>query len=151
MQTNELFDIANIVGAHLKGDLTADQQQVLNQWLQSSPKHQQLLDDLINKDALVAELKLFNSIKEGKQEILLQLPELFNKMPQQKVFHRIHFFRTAWFRYAAAAIIIISIGTYLYTTQTKPVPSKNIVAVHDVPAPSSNRATLTLANGREIF
>lgn len=67
--------------------------------------------------------------------------------------HRVHFLRTAWFRYAAACIIVIAIAAYLWNlpqkekpsvTQTSPVPVQNDVA------PGGNRATLTLADGSKI-
>ncbi len=65
--------------------------------------------------------------------------------------HRVHFLKTTWFRYAAAVLVIIGIGAYLYTAQKiKPVPEK-IAVVQDVSAPESNRAMLTLANGQTIF
>ncbi len=72
--------------------------------------------------------------------------------------------KTAWFKYptsrialrwasAAAIIILIGIGAYLWTTtqneklivhQTKSVPAKNNIA------PGSNKAILTLSDGRKI-
>lgn len=68
--------------------------------------------------------------------------------------HRVHFLRTAWFRYAAAILIIFGIGSYLYITnqsekpsvtqQSNPSPVKNDVA------PGGNKATLTLADGKKI-
>jgi transmembrane sensor len=69
--------------------------------------------------------------------------------------HRVHFLRRGWIRYAAAIIVILGIGGYLYinnqeekpsvTTTTNPVPVQNDVA------PGGNRATLTLADGGKII
>jgi transmembrane sensor len=70
-----------------------------------------------------------------------------------RIAHRVHFLKTAWFRYAAAIIILFGIGAYLWNTlqnnkplitQTQPVPVKN-----DLP-PGNNRAILTLSNGEKI-
>jgi transmembrane sensor len=64
--------------------------------------------------------------------------------------HRVHFLKTAWFRYAAAILIVFGLLTYFYInhqkdkaliTQHQPVPVQ-----HDI-APGSNKATLTLSNG----
>jgi ferric-dicitrate binding protein FerR (iron transport regulator) len=67
--------------------------------------------------------------------------------------HRVHFLKRAWWKYAAAVLLLFGVGTYLYinnqkekpsVTQTNPVPVQNDVA------PGGNRATLTLADGRKI-
>jgi transmembrane sensor len=79
--------------------------------------------------------------------------QISNPEPAIAPVHRIHFLRTAWFRYAAAILIIIGVGSYLYlanqkekpsVTQNNPNPVKNDVA------PGGNRATLTLADGSKI-
>lgn len=55
-----------------------------------------------------------------------------------------------WFRYAAAVIILFGAGIYFWNKQkSTPKPTQDIVA-HDVPAPSSSRATITLADGQQI-
>ncbi len=67
--------------------------------------------------------------------------------------YRIPLFRRTWLRYAAAIIIIFGVGAYLWNSNkiekplvqnTEPVISKNDVA------PGSNRATLTLSDGRKV-
>lgn len=82
------------------------------------------------------------------------IERILRSQPQSAPVHRIHFLRTAWFRYAAAIIILFGIGTYLYinnrkekpsVTQTNPNPVQNDVA------PGGNRATLTLADGSKII
>jgi transmembrane sensor len=70
--------------------------------------------------------------------------------------HRIHFLRTAWFRYAAAVLIIFGIGAYLWNTQKqkeKPVvaQTQNPNPVKNDVAPGGNKATLTLADGTKII
>lgn len=68
--------------------------------------------------------------------------------------HRIHFLRTAWFRYAAAVIMIFSIGAYLWNIQDEETPAltktQQSVPVNKDVAPGGNRATLTLADGTTI-
>ena len=69
-----------------------------------------------------------------------------------KVYHRVHFLKTAWFKYAAAIIILFGIGAYLWNkqndsrtiTQTKPVPIEKDIL------PGGQKAMLTLADGRTI-
>ncbi len=43
-------------------------------------------------------------------------------IPATKIVHRIHFLKTAWFKYAAAAIIVLSLGAYLWSTYEKKNP-----------------------------
>ncbi len=84
--------------------------------------------------------------------MIYELEDVLRKYWERKPVHRIHFLRTAWFRYAAAIIIILGIGAYLFTTQkTKPVPVDKIVTVQDVPAPASAHAMITLGNGQQII
>jgi transmembrane sensor len=57
-----------------------------------------------------------------------------------------------WMRWAAAAVIIIIAGLgILFMLQPNKKPAEQPVAVqHDVPAPASSKAVLTLANGERI-
>ncbi len=67
--------------------------------------------------------------------------------------HRIHFLRTAWFRYAAAITIMIGIGAYLWSIKEKnsgTAQNNSIIKDNDVAPPTLNRATITLANGQQI-
>jgi transmembrane sensor len=76
------------------------------------------------------------------------------QVPIHRSLHRVHFLKTAWLRYAAAILILFSVGTYLYinhqqekpsvTTTNSPVPVQNDVA------PGGNKAILTLADGSKI-
>ncbi|MBO9571484.1 MAG: FecR family protein [Chitinophagaceae bacterium] len=73
----------------------------------------------------------------------------------QRLVHRVHFLRRGWFKYAAAIIILIGAGVYLWNItrthentnlvqHTQPVPSKNDIG------PGSDRAVLTLSDGRNV-
>ena len=60
------------------------------------------------------------------------------------------------FRWAAAAIVVLSLGVagYWLLNNNKPTGSTGVVAttpVQDVPAPQTNRATITLANGKTVY
>jgi len=86
-----------------------------------------------------------------------KLKELHEKleMPDLSVapVHRVHFLKTAWFRYAAAIIIVFGIGAYLWNTQ-KEKPSvattNNPVPLQNDVAPGGDKAVLTLADGTTI-
>jgi ferric-dicitrate binding protein FerR (iron transport regulator) len=59
-------------------------------------------------------------------------------------------------RWAAAAVIVLSLGTAAYWLfNNKPAGSTGVVAtttpIQDVQAPQNNRATITLANGKTVY
>ena len=63
-------------------------------------------------------------------------------------------FRTVWFKYAAAIIILFGISVYLYFNSKKPgsdlLTSNQVPAKNDVAAPKSVHASITLSNGTII-
>ena len=64
------------------------------------------------------------------------------------------FFRTAWVRYAAAAILVAGISTYVWLKDTdryKPSAEKAIIAAVGDIDPGGQKAVLTLANGTAIL
>jgi transmembrane sensor len=86
---------------------------------------------------------ILNLKQEREQTILANHPA-----------HRIHFLKSAWVRYAAAILIILGIGAYLWNTQHKKTSASTAGASskavkHDV-APGSNHAILTLSDGRKV-
>ena len=70
----------------------------------------------------------------------------------QPAVHRIHLLRRAWFRYAAAAVLIIAVGVVAYmafSDRQQPKPVIAVVKTDDV-LPGRERAVLTLGNGKTI-
>lgn len=66
--------------------------------------------------------------------------------------HRVHFLKASWFRYAAAVILMLGAGTYLWFTNTKnevAFTNDNKRLQTDI-APGSDRAILTLSDGSTI-
>lgn len=66
---------------------------------------------------------------------------------------RIHLLKAPWFRYAAAVLILIFTGSYLYHHYTS--KQKLTATIHPVHLstdilPGSDKATLTLSNGKKI-
>jgi Fe2+-dicitrate sensor, membrane component len=105
---------------------------------------QKVFDLLLQMDAeLKAGMEFISATSEKSQ------PE----RRQTRPVHRVHLLRRGWFRYAAAAILVLTIGAYLWfnnsnkplnVAATQPVPAKNDVA------PGRDGAILTLADGRQV-
>ena len=75
-----------------------------------------------------------------------------NETTAQPAIHRIHLLRRAWFRYAAAAVLIIAVGMGAYiafSDKQQPTPVAAVVKSNDV-LPGRERALLTLGNGKTI-
>jgi transmembrane sensor len=69
-----------------------------------------------------------------------------------KIVHRIHFLKTAWFRWAAAIIIILTAALLWNTQKLNKTPTNTAVvntSGNEV-LPGSNKAILTLSNGEKV-
>jgi transmembrane sensor len=72
--------------------------------------------------------------------------------PARPAVHRVHFLKTAWFRYAAAILIILGIGGYLWNINQKekqPTYTKASAGREEI-LPGSEKAILTLSDGKKI-
>jgi transmembrane sensor len=141
-----IFYIAQLVAAKRKGELSREEELRLQQLLEQHPHllqtfrelEGQLLHDALHQLAQV-------DTKNAQHSITTRL---FGAQRKGKVIS------TGWIRYAAAIVITIGIGSYVYFISQKEEPavtqSKQIPAQTDV-APGGNKATLTLADGSKII
>ncbi|MGN6419999.1 MAG: FecR family protein [Pseudobacter sp.] len=69
------------------------------------------------------------------------------------VMHRTHFLRTAWFRYAAA-IVLLLVGAGVFFLLKPDAPARQLVVnktvTDSIVMPGSNKAMLTLSNGQKV-
>lgn len=79
--------------------------------------------------------------QEEDLQLRSQIMEQVNKVIDRKTVRRIPLLQRSWFRYAAAFLLLCSIGTYLWWPQ----PSER-TKMADI-APGGTKAMLTLANG----
>ncbi len=68
----------------------------------------------------------------------------------QKPVHRIHFIRTAWFRYAAAILIVLGISVFFFLNRRSD-SVQTPGAVTEIIQPGTDKATLTLSDGRQVI
>ncbi len=71
---------------------------------------------------------------------------------RNRIVHRAHFLKTAWFRYAAVIILILGTGSYFYfQNEKKPaLVSVNPASLKNDIAPGTEGAILTLSDGSNI-
>ena len=155
----KITQISYLLLRHLRGELSSDEQQELQQWLSTSEENQRLFSEISDEKQLATALAHYRAIDttgvEAKirQQLADEKAEPAATTVAQARVHRVHFLKRSWWKYAAAIILLFGAGTYLYinsqnekpsVTQTNPVPVQNDVA------PGGNRATLTLADGSKI-
>lgn len=123
-----------------------------------------LLQRLDNDEELAATMKQLWQAQQDNDEYFTiakrnQLADhILNAYPPQQEdvpgapVHRIHFLKTAWFRYAAAILLLLGAGAYFYFAAhtNKPDLATVTPAVQQDIAPGGNKAVLTLADGSVI-
>lgn len=129
-------------------ELTVAEDHLLKQWLSASPYHEQALQQVTNEDWLASNLAGFAA---KDPERIWQLVQ--TNLKQNISARRIHFLKTTWFRYAAAIIVMLGIGGYLWfnNTTSNPINHTNPTHPNSDIAAGSNKATLRLADGNIII
>jgi transmembrane sensor len=141
---NELFERL------LEGKLSPDETSQLLEWLNR--------DENAGEAATTISMRLKRQVAEEEitpevmNALQARLPLILNA-PQRKERGAIRLLQP-WFKYAAAAVLIISISFFIRSILQKPVPvttstEKPIATITDI-APGSQGAVLTLADGRKV-
>src|SRR5688500_12024159 len=98
-------------------------QEILTRYLDGTATDQETAFLETYYDRAAGNSETFDTVlmAQHREEIIKELTKEITR-PATPV-HRIHFLKTAWFKYAAAIIIITGIGAYLWNTQQKEKPS----------------------------
>ncbi len=141
-------NIAELILKYLRSELTVDESETLENWLQKSTRNRSFFNDLT--ESINREIKAYSSFEHDKetQRAIIKEKLGFTKVrkiePKRKVF--------IWYA-AAAFLVILFTGVYFWFNQT----NKNELAKtnklfhqqNDV-APGGNGAVLTLSDGSVI-
>lgn len=127
------------------GTLTELEQRQLDEWEAARDRDEGLEELYSSEEQLQAKHRMWEQVKQqtAPQGKLVVMPA--GRKQRRPI-------KTAWLKYAAAIIIVAGTAAYLFNANNK----KHVANVSsatfakDVAAPSSNRATLTLANGQQI-
>jgi len=135
--------IADLISAYLQQRLTPDEEKELNDWLEARPENRELFGTIANEHNLDADLAAIKSFDAAAAL------EKIRQFPQSPIRKKIIAIR--WPRIAAAASIILclSVGGY-FILHKKPIGQTAQNQPQDI-APGSNKAILTLANGKKII
>lgn len=139
--------------------ITVAEQQELAEWIQSAKKDttlRKILEEAWRQyeppDSIVS---VAGPSLDRIQTNLLSFLSDHSSNPDQKPAGRVHYLSTYWLRYAAAVIVMIGIGGYIWKqylpngTDKKIIPKADVAFEYDIP-PGFNKATLTLSTGQKI-
>jgi transmembrane sensor len=142
--SDQFEKIAQLLFKHIAGELSAEERRDLDAWIAEKEQNRVLFEKITNKDTLQKELADFTGTnKEASWEAL-----------SHKIFPQ----GTIWWRYAAAAVIIVllSAGAFIFFNQSlnqtetaKQGNASQTFAKNETPG--GEKAILTLSNGSKII
>ncbi|MCD0489209.1 FecR domain-containing protein [Pedobacter sp. MC2016-14] len=148
----ETQNLVNLIHNYLRKELSQEESQQLKAWASSKPAYQKLLDEVSTENTLINELQTYDAMYKGDQEQVIN--RMLNRihagiqvedLPQTK--KRLSLYQ--WISSAAAVLLIAGMG-YLFLNQNRTdIQTKTVQQIELLPG--TNKATLTLANGKEII
>lgn len=150
--------LIDLVYRSLAAPLPDTEAQALADWLAVSADRQVWYQELRDTDRLTSALQHGSVAADQavRAELLARIREATGIPAEtpRPVVHRVHFLKTAWFRYAAAVIVLLGM-VLISGTYNEKHPQDQVVTDHPAPvqnevAPGSDKAILTLANGQQI-
>lgn len=139
------------IDRYADGTISKEEWHILKELL-DQPEYAGLLDQLIDKQLLESDKEAIGW--PGVTERVIQTVQAKLESERKElpvVTRRIHFLRSSWFRYAAAIILLLGAGTYLFFRNQSPKhPGREQTASAPGVFPGGNKAVLTLADGSRI-
>jgi len=120
------------------GTASTQEIQQLNQW------YDQWHDD----EEIVNTYPVEDNEEAVRMRMLLQIKKQMKQVPPAKIIS----IKRKWYRIAAAAsiVLLLSVATYLFVSTNKKQVDIAVNTSHDIKAPVTTRAMITLANGRKV-
>jgi ferric-dicitrate binding protein FerR (iron transport regulator) len=138
------FDLGNLIAKHQRNELTPQEKEELERWLQSDVHNQELFKKLTDEATINSELETFSVTDKAKawQNIV--------KKTGYKTAENKPAVTRRWLGYAAAVITLMVLGITLSKYRSNEEPKTLAHQQKDI-LPGSNKAILTLANGSKII
>ena len=133
--------IARLIFLHIQGMTDNVQEKELNEWRSVSPRHEELFQRMLSSEYVEKSISRFVKTEEEKERGWRQL--------QQKARSGRSVRKIKWFPYAAAIVLILSVGGVFYFSGDKKQAEILPVAKYEVQLPGS-RAVLILPDGRKV-
>jgi ferric-dicitrate binding protein FerR (iron transport regulator) len=141
------FNIAQLIAKHLRDELTAAENNELEQWLQSEPHNFEIFKKLSDESFAEKQLDLYvvpETEKSKAWKNIVKKTGFKSEIQKPSGIKR-------WFPHVAAVLLLISISLLLTQSFYKKKETNNTVAQQPIDLlPGSNKAVLTLADGSKI-
>ncbi len=140
---NNAKEIAKLLLKQRSGDITTEERQQLQTWLQSAERYQDLANSLNDSAFMEEQLRLYNRISIPPPEVTLRrLQQKPTLVPLRRRIKR-------YFPYAAALLLSIGAMSAWYLEQRNNTEMSQQEVQNDI-GPGGNKATLILSNGNTI-
>jgi len=137
--------IAYLIAGHLRGTLLPAEQDELDDWITDSDENLELFETLTDEDNIEAAMQRYGAIEQGKAAALAGVKESLGLPAEKRPVRRLKLYLVA------ASLIVAAAGFYLFTRPTQqPIEKPIAQAPADVPA-GSDKAVLTLSDGRTLI
>ena len=133
--------IARLIFLHIQGMTDNAQEKELNEWRSVSPRHEELFQRMLSSEYVEKSISRFVKTEEEEERGWRQL--------QQKARSGRSVRKIKWFPYAAAIVLILSVGGVFYFSGDKEQTEILPIAKNEVQVPGS-RAVLILPDGRKV-
>jgi hypothetical protein len=133
--------IARLIFLHIQGMTDNTQEKELNEWRSVSPRHEELFQRMLSSEHVEKSISRFVKTEEEEERGWRQL--------QQKARSGRSIRKIKWFPYAAAIVLILSVGGVFYFSGDKEQTEILPIAKNEVQVPGS-RAVLILPDGRKV-
>ena len=133
--------IARVIFLHVQGMTDNAQEKELNEWRSVSPRHEELFQRMLSSEHVEKSISRFVKTEEEEERGWRQL--------QQKARSGRSVRKIKWFPYAAAIVLILSVGGVFYFSGDKEQTEILPIAKNEVQVPGS-RAVLILPDGRKV-
>lgn len=133
--------IARLIFLHVQGMTDNAQEKELNEWRSVSPRHEELFQRMLSSEHVEKSISRFVKTEEEEERGWWQL--------QQKARSGRSVRKIKWFPYAAAIVLILSMGGVFYFSGDKEQTEILPIAKNEVQVPGS-RAVLILPDGRKV-
>ncbi len=138
------FDLGKLIAKYLRNELTEQEKDELEQWLQADERNQELFKKLTDQTIIDSELETLEANNKDKAWENIVKKTGFKKTNRTKATLKL------WPSYAAAVILLIALGVTLTRYRHTSGEQKMAVKTQKDLLPGSNKAILTLADGSKI-
>lgn len=139
------FLISRLISLQIKGELKAEQETVLNNWLAEKEERKIFLEEFYDQSTFNSEIERY--ISKDKTAIWNKVTRKLGAEEFIPIRNKIFLLRAM--TVAASIVLMIGIGTYFLNDYFKTAGPDPFSYVNDI-SPGSNKATLTLSNGEVI-